>query len=212
MKRTFLTLLAATTVIAGVPAVASAQAWNVNERQAQLDQRIDMGVRNGQLTRAEAERLRNEFRSIARLERNYRSNGLTARERADLDNRFDRLSQQVRVERRDRQDRGQQAGRRADRWENLNQRQAQFRQRLDRAVTERRITRSQANYLQAEFTNIARIEREYRRDGLSQRERADLDRRLDQLQASFRGSVQASQYNYGYGQAPNLFEYLFGIF
>ncbi len=53
--------------------------------------------------------------------------------------------------------------------------------------------------------------RDYRRGGLSQRERADLDRRMDQLQANFRASVQANQYNNGYGEAPNLFDYLFGI-
>ena len=36
-------------------------------------------------------------------------------------------------------------------------------------------------------------------------------RRFDQLQANFRASVQTSQYGYGYGRSPNLFDYLFGI-
>jgi hypothetical protein len=242
MKRTLLTLLAATALAAALPAVASAQAWNVNERQAQLDQRIDVGVRNGQLNQREAEQLRVEFRAIARLERDYRANGLSERERMDLDARFDQLSQRIRMERSDsqdrrgqddrrddryddrrggqpdrradrydNQDRREQGRRRADRWENLNQRQAQFRQRLNRAVADRRITQRQAQNLQAQFTSIAQIERDYRRNGLTQRERADLDRRFDQLQANFRASVQASQYGYGYGQAPNLFDYLFGI-
>lgn len=59
-------------------------------------------MRNGQLSRREAVRLRSEFNQIVRLEASYRRNGLTAWERADLDRRFDRLSAQIRMERRDR--------------------------------------------------------------------------------------------------------------
>ena len=79
---------------------------SINSRQANLDRRIDMGVRNGSLTRAEAVRLRSEFRQIAYLESRYRrSGGLSAWERQDLDRRFDRLSSRIRYERHDRQDR-----------------------------------------------------------------------------------------------------------
>lgn len=79
-------------------------AWmNINQRQAQLDRRIDQGLRRGDLTRVEAQRLRNEFRQIARLEYRYRANGLTLRERADLDRRFDRLAARIRWERHDNQ-------------------------------------------------------------------------------------------------------------
>ena len=74
---------------------------SVNARQANLDRRIDQGVRSGQISRREATRLRGEFDSLLRLEASYRRGGLTAWERADLDRRFDRLSAQVRVERRD---------------------------------------------------------------------------------------------------------------
>lgn len=177
---------------------------NINQRQAQLDQRIDAGVRSGQLTRAEATRLRAEFQQIVRLEDRYRRNGLTAAERADLDGRFDRLAMQIRDQRHD--------GQRADgRWENLNQRQAQFRQRLDTAVQDRRLTQRQAANLTAEFRSIADLEQRYRRGGLTPAERADLNQRFDRLQANFRASVAANQYGYGYGQAPNLFDYLFGI-
>ncbi len=78
-------------------------AWqSINARQANLDRRIDRGVRNGQLSRREAVRLRGEFNSLLRLEANYRRGGLTAWERADLDRRFDRLSAQIRYERGDR--------------------------------------------------------------------------------------------------------------
>lgn len=105
MKRTLLALAALATV-AAAPLAAQAQPWqSINQRQANLDHRIDVGVRNGSLTRSEAMRLRGEFRSIARLETSYRrSNGLSMRERADLDARFDRLSRQIQAERHDRQD------------------------------------------------------------------------------------------------------------
>jgi hypothetical protein len=79
---------------------------SINSRQANLDRRIDIGIRNGSLTRSEAVRLRAEFRNIAYLEARYRrSGGLSAWERQDLDRRFDRLSARIRIDRHDRQDR-----------------------------------------------------------------------------------------------------------
>ena len=74
---------------------------SIDQRQANLDRRIDRGVRNGDLSRREAGRLRGEFSSLLRLEANYRRGGLTRWERADLNRRFDRLSAQIRQERRD---------------------------------------------------------------------------------------------------------------
>ncbi len=74
----------------------------INARQANLDRRIDQGVRNGQLSRREATRVRGEFNTLLRLETSYRRGGLTAWERNDLDRRFNLLSAQIREERRDR--------------------------------------------------------------------------------------------------------------
>jgi hypothetical protein len=106
MKRALLALTALATV-AAAPLAAQAAPWqSVNQRQANLEHRIDQGIRNGQITRPEAARLRGEFRSISRLEASYRrSNGLSMRERADLDARFDRLSRQIMAEKHDRHDR-----------------------------------------------------------------------------------------------------------
>lgn len=88
------------------PHAVSYGSWqSINARQASLDRRIDQGVRTGQLSRREAARLRSEFNSLLRLEANYRRGGLSARERADLDRRFDRLSAQIRYERHDRDNR-----------------------------------------------------------------------------------------------------------
>ena len=74
---------------------------SINQRQANLVRRIDMGVRSGAISRRESARLRGEFNQISRLEQTYRRNGLNAWERADLDRRFDRLSASIRSERWD---------------------------------------------------------------------------------------------------------------
>ena len=80
---------------------AAAQPWqSVNQRQAQIERRIDQGIRNGSLSRREAVNLRGEFRQ---LEQRYRrSNGLSMQERRDLDRRMDALAHKVRVDRHDR--------------------------------------------------------------------------------------------------------------
>lgn len=120
MKRIALTVLAAATVVAAIPAAASAQnprgpipyteyrpstppVWqNINQRQRELDRRIDLGVRMGRISRREAVALRADFQRIVRLERTYRRGGLSVRERAELDRQFDRLSARIRVEASDR--------------------------------------------------------------------------------------------------------------
>ena len=98
----------ASALMASVPVAASAAPWqSINQRQANLEHRIDQGVRKGDLTRPEAARLRVQFRELSRLETQYRRSGgrLTPDERRDLDARFDRLSQQIYAQRHDRQDR-----------------------------------------------------------------------------------------------------------
>ncbi len=74
---------------------------HIERRKMQLDRRIDQGLRSGQLTNREAIRLRSQFDEIARMEYRYSRNGLSPREMAELDRRFDRLAAQIRWERRD---------------------------------------------------------------------------------------------------------------
>jgi hypothetical protein len=100
------------TAVVAVPAAAAPapapwqQGWqSINQRQANLDRRIDLGIRNGALNRNEAQRLRIQFRDLNRLEQQYRRNGLNQAERRDLDRRFDRLSQRVYTQKHDRQGR-----------------------------------------------------------------------------------------------------------
>jgi len=102
MKRILISAATAASFFAMAVAPASAAPWqSINQRQASIERSIDRGVRNGSLTRPEAVHLRSEFRDLVRLEARYRSDGLSMRERRDLDRRFDRLSAQVRYERND---------------------------------------------------------------------------------------------------------------
>lgn len=98
------------TAIVAVPAAAApapapwTQGWqSINQRQANIDRRIALGLRNGALNRNEAARLRTQFRDLNRLEQQYRRGGLSLAERRDLDRRFDSLSRRVYVQKHDRQ-------------------------------------------------------------------------------------------------------------
>ena len=183
MKKFALMIAGLGIAAATVPAATAQAGWqNINQRQAQLNQRIDQGVRNGGLTRAEAVRLRAEFRGIADLEIRYRRSapGLTLAERRDLDRRFDALSRKIRVERQDNQGAGN--------WWNINQRQAVLDRRIDQGVRNGQLTRAEAVRLRAEFRGIVALEARYRqsRPGLTTAERADLDRRFDVLARKIR--------------------------
>lgn len=70
-------------------------AYNLNQRQDELNRRIAWGIRSGALTRAEAADLRDDARAVARIEARYRVSGLNSWERADLDRRFDRLDARI---------------------------------------------------------------------------------------------------------------------
>lgn len=69
----------------------------VDSRIAQLEARIEAGVRAGTISRQEAFSLRQRARELRRLERQYNINGLTGRERADLQQRLRLLRQQIRL-------------------------------------------------------------------------------------------------------------------
>lgn len=95
--------------LAAVPASAQAQNWQpLAARQANVEARINQGIRSGALTRPEAQRLRADYRQLIQLERRYRQSGgrFTVAERRDLDQRYNMLSRRIAVQKRDRQVRG----------------------------------------------------------------------------------------------------------
>lgn len=187
MKKLIITLLAATAIGAvAAPAMAQPGWRSINERQRELDDRIDDGVRRGCLTRIEAVRLRTDFQRIVYLERDYRrsGSGLTSWERRDLDMRLDRLKQDIGRQCRDGDDRWDGSLP----WENINQRQRRLDDRIDRGVRRGCLSSREADRLRTEFRNIARLENDYRRTGggLNSWERQDLDRRFDRLGADIK--------------------------
>ena len=120
MKKALIPVLAIAAASVAVPAAAQNHdrydrhdryeqnrgGWqSISQRKSQLDRRIDVGIRNGALSRREARGLQNQLNRLVRLERNYMRGGLTRWERNDLDRRYDRLAVQVRIERRDRDNR-----------------------------------------------------------------------------------------------------------
>lgn len=191
MKQVLPVLAAVGVLVVALP--AAAQSWApINARQAMLDARIDLGVRNGSLTAREAANLRAQYRDIAGLEARYRNTGgLQDWERADLDRRFDRLSNSIRVQRAD----NQRAG---GAWESINMRQAALDRRIERGVRDGSLSRSEAARVQREFQDIARLEARYRANGLTGSERADLDRRFDRLSGQIRLERKDRQYGRAY--------------
>ncbi len=104
MKKTILTLAATAAALTGLTGTANAAPFgNVNQKEAQITQRINQGVRSGALTRGEARTLQIRLAQIQRLEQVYRRGGLNLRERSDLNRRLDALSASVRVNKHDRQ-------------------------------------------------------------------------------------------------------------
>jgi hypothetical protein len=82
-------------------------------------------------------------------------------------------------------------------WTSINERQARLEQRIDQGIQSGQLNRREAMRLRHEMRNLARLEYRYRRGGLSGWERADLDRRFDQLSAQVRFEKHDNQ-RYGY--------------
>ena len=76
----------------------------IHERMDHMEVRIQRGLKTGDLTRREADRLREELREIKRREDRMRSDGrLNDRERARLHEDLDRLDRHITREKRDEQ-------------------------------------------------------------------------------------------------------------
>ena len=179
MKALIISLLAAGAMAAATSSLAATADWqNMDGRRANLDQRIDTGVRNGSLNGAEAAELRGEFSQITNLELTYRNTGggLSADERSDLDRRMDLLGRNIQY---------YSVSAQPPRWQSINARQAALEMRIKQGVTSGALTHAQAVRLRTDFRGIVRLEATYRRSGgaFTASERTDLDRRMDALSA-----------------------------
>lgn len=88
------------------------------------------------------------------------------------------------------------------RWMPIEQRLDRLDHRIDQGVRSGQLTRREAYQLRSQFNGIVRLEARYSRNGLSNWERADLDRRFDNLSASIRMARRDEDRRYGYNDYP----------
>ena len=85
----------------------------------------------------------------------------------------------------------------------IDERQEMLAHRIDQGELRGQLTRGEAYRLKQEFNAIARLEARYRWNGLSGWERADLERRLDDLQVNVRlARRDDDRRRYGYLDYP----------
>jgi len=147
----------------------------LSTQSAQFQTRLDTDVRSGRLSRGEAERLREEYDDLVQLEARYTADGrVTTQERADLIAQYREFSQRVEAGGSD-----YSGGR-----QSVADGRVDFEARVDAAVRNRRLTRTEGTRLKTDYQALIRVESGYLRDGrLTAQERDDLDSRLDALDA-----------------------------
>lgn len=164
---------------------AAGQTPLANQR-AQFEARVDGEVRTGALSQATGARLKADYYELVQLEARYGSDRrFTTAERTTLADRYGDLTQVL-------ADRGYADGGTVTTAE-VAAGQAEFDARVDAAVAARQITRAQARRLKTDYATVTGIETGYLRDGsLSNAELADLDARLDALDARLPDTAYAT--------------------
>ena len=164
---------------------AAGQTPLANQR-AQFESRVDSEIRTGALSQVTGARLKADYYELVQLEARYGADRrFTTAERTTLADRYGTLTQVL-----------------ADRayadagtvtTAQVAEGRAEFDARVDAALAARQITRAQARRLKTDYATLAGIETGYMRDGsLSNAELADLDARLDALDARLPGTANAT--------------------
>ena len=109
MKKIILGMAAISALAVAAPAAAQYQndgyrnggyqmggAASLHGRIGQLQARLDAGVRSGAISRDEARHLDRQIRDLVRLERQFSRDGLSGRERSELQHRINEVRQQLR--------------------------------------------------------------------------------------------------------------------
>ena len=144
-------------------------------QQSQFTSRIDADVRSGALTTSNGSRMKSEYGELVALEARFGADGrFTTQERTELGDRYGALTQAL-------SEGGY--GEDAQDSRSVADGRAEFERRVDAAVSARRLSRTQASALKRDYAALIQTEASYARDGLSSRERDDLDARLDTLDA-----------------------------
>ncbi len=164
---------------------AAGQTPLANQR-AQFESRVDSEVSTGALSQTTGARLKADYYELVQLEARYGADRrFTTAERTTLADRYGDLTQVL-----------------ADRayadagtvtTADVAAGRAEFDARVDAALAARQITRAEARRLKTDYATLAGIETGYLRDGsLSNAEIADLDARLDALDARLPGTGYAT--------------------
>lgn len=155
---------------------AAGQTPLANQR-GQFEARVDSEVRTGALSQATAARLKADYYELVQLEARYGADRrFTTAERTTLADRYGDLTQVL-------ADRAYADAGESSTTEVADGRAA-FEARVDAALAARRITRTEARRLKTDYAALAGREAGYLGDGvISGQERADLDSRLDALDA-----------------------------
>jgi hypothetical protein len=101
MNKIIIALAASAAFAGAAPALAQSGGYggygNAQLRSDQLQMQLQAGIRSGAITRAEAMPLREQLRQLTRLETLYARDGISGRERADLQHRINSLRQGIRM-------------------------------------------------------------------------------------------------------------------
>lgn len=154
-------------------------------QRTQFDARVDAEVRSGAISSYTGTRLKNEYADLVMLETRYGADRrFTTAERTELADRYGTLTQVLaQGGYSDDYGAGTGAGETGGALDVAGG-QAEFNRRVDAQVAARRITRTTGTQLRSEYTTVIGLERSYLRDGrLTASERADLEARLDDLDA-----------------------------
>lgn len=162
-------------------------------QRTQFNTRIDADVRARALSAANGERMKREYQELVDLETRYGADGrFTTQERTELGDRYGALTQAL-------SEGGYGAGNGSGSTTlAVADGRVEFERRVDAAVTARRLSRVQATTLKRDYAALVQAEAGYARNGIDAREQADLDARLDALDARVGDTA------YGGGSTPAL--------
>lgn len=151
----------------------------LNTQRTQFNARVDADVRSGRLSSTTGTRIKADYDALVQLETRYAADGrFTTSERTELNDRYGALTQAL-ADGGFGDDQGSGTG-----YASVSGGRTEFEARVDTAVRNRRITRTEGTRLKADYQALIQVEAGYLRDGsLSTRERDDLESRLDALDA-----------------------------
>lgn len=158
----------------------------LSNQRAEFESRVDSEVSTGALSQATGARLKSDYSDLVQLETRYGADRrFTSAERNELADRYGTLTQVL-------ADRGYADNATSNTAEVADGRAA-FETRVNTAVSQRRLSRTQGTRLKSDYGSVVQVESSYLRDGvITTAERADLDARLDALDARLGDTGYAS--------------------